>query len=62
MLAHFACVILLGKDTLATSYARREVTAALSAVDIILGDQSLAARLRTLELSLLVISGWMAAE
>ena len=62
MLAHFASVVLLGKDTLATSYAWRKVTAALSAVDIILGDQRLAARLWTLELSLLVVSGRVAAE
>ena len=62
VLANLACVVLLGKDALAAGYARREVTAALSAVDVVLGDQRLAARLWTLELSLLVVCGRVAAE
>ena len=62
VLASLASVVLLGKDALARGYAAREVTAALAARDIILGDERLAARLWTLELSLLRVGRRMPAE
>ena len=62
MLANLASIVLLGKDALARSYAAREVTAALAARDIILGDERLAVRFWTLELSFLRVGWRMPAE
>lgn len=62
MLASLAGVVLLGQDGLATGDARAEMTAALTAVDIKLSDQGLAAGLGALELLLLGVGRWMATE
>ena len=56
MLADLASVVLLGEDALARGNAAAEVTTALSARDIVLGDEGVAAGLGTLVFRLLWIS------
>ena len=62
VLANLARVVLLGKNTLSAGDAGREMTSAFAAARVILRDQSLAARLWTLELVLLVVGGRVAAK
>ena len=62
MLASLTSVVLLGQNTLTRGNARREVTAALSAIDVILGDEGLAAGLGALEFLLLLVRWWMSAK
>ena len=62
VLANLARVVLLGKNTLSAGDAGREMTSAFAAARVILRDQSLAARLWTLELILLIVGGRVAAK
>ena len=62
MLAYLAGVVLLGEDTLTRGDTGREVTTALTTVDVKLCDHSLTVRLRALELLLLLIGWRMSTE
>ena len=62
VLACLAGVVLLGKDTLARGYARREVTAAFVTVDVELGDHCVAVTLRALHLLAGPVGGRVSGE
>jgi hypothetical protein len=62
VLAYLASVVILGQDALTRGYARREVTAALSATRIIVRNDCIAVRLWTLDLILVRVYRRMSRE